>query len=61
MSNQVYNNYMTRNYFSRRGGPYFVSDGFSRHTDTPPIKVSTIGSIKSFFKSRFKSRRANKK
>ena len=59
MSNQVYNNYMTRNYFSRHGGPYFRNDGFSKHTDLPPKKVSTIGKIKSFFKSRFKSRRAN--
>jgi len=47
---------MTRNYFSRRGGPYFVSDGFSQHTDLPTTRVSTIARIKSFFKSRFKSR-----
>ena len=22
---------MTRNYFSKHGGPYFVNDGFSKH------------------------------
>jgi hypothetical protein len=23
---------MGRNYFSKHGGPYFINDGFSRHT-----------------------------
>ena len=50
---------MTRNYFSKQGGPYFVNDGFSKHPSVPANKVSTIGKIKSFFKSRFKSRRNN--
>jgi hypothetical protein len=31
MSNQVYNDFMGRNYFSKHGGPYFRNDGFSRH------------------------------
>jgi len=61
----VYNIYMTRNHFSKQGGPYFRNDGFSKHTDShndhTHASVSTIGKIKSFFKSRFKSRRANKK
>jgi len=52
---------MTRNYFSRHGGPYFRNDGFSRHSESLDKKVFTIGNIKSFFKSRFKFRRANKK
>jgi hypothetical protein len=56
---------MTRNYFSRRGGPYFISDGFSQHTDNHDdhshTKVSTIARIKSFFKSRFKSRPSDQK
>jgi len=47
---------MTRNYFSKRGGPYFVNDGFPKYVGTPAAKVSIIGRIKSFFKSRFKSR-----
>lgn len=24
---------MGRNHFSRAGGPYFINDGFSKHTD----------------------------
>jgi hypothetical protein len=24
---------MGRNYFSKAGGPYFINDGFSHHTD----------------------------
>ena len=57
---QVYNIYMTRNYFSKRGGPYFVNDGFPKYVGTPPNRVSTIDRIKSFFKSRFKSRPSDK-
>ena len=26
---------MTRNHFSKKGGPYFVNDGFTHHTDKP--------------------------
>ena len=48
----MYNNIMTRNYFSKRGGPYFISDGLSKHNDPKPTTVSTIDKIKSFFKSR---------
>lgn len=36
--NQCYNLYMGRNYFSKHGGPYFINDGFSRHSDKPYIK-----------------------
>jgi hypothetical protein len=25
---------MGRNYFSKHGGPYFVNDGFSRHSES---------------------------
>jgi hypothetical protein len=28
--------YMGRNYFSKAGGPYFVNDGFSRHSENSP-------------------------
>jgi hypothetical protein len=31
MSNQVYNDFMGRNYFSKYGGPCFRNDGFSKH------------------------------
>jgi len=24
---------MGRNYFSKHGGPYFINDGFSKHTE----------------------------
>ena len=24
---------MTRNYFSKKGGPYFINDGFTHHND----------------------------
>jgi hypothetical protein len=61
---RMYNIFMTRNYFSRRGGPYFVSDGFSQHTDHNydcHTSVSLISRIKSFFKSRFKSRPSDQK
>lgn len=27
---------MGRNYFSKHGGPYFINDGFSRHSDIKP-------------------------
>ena len=33
---------MTRNHFSKKGGPYFISDGFSKHTPEPEdIKPDT--------------------
>ena len=59
----MYNIFMTRNYFSKYGGPCFMNDGFSRHNEDIPYvdKVSTIGRIKSFFKSRFKSRPSDQK
>ena len=34
MSNQVYNSSMGRNYFSKHGGPYFINDGFSHHSES---------------------------
>jgi hypothetical protein len=43
---------MTRNYFSKKGGPYFVNDGFSKQRVTSTTKVSVIDRVKSFFKSR---------
>ena len=49
--NMVYNNYMTRNHFSKKGGPYFISDGFSKQKKVVK-SITTIGRIKSFFKSR---------
>jgi hypothetical protein len=43
---------MGRNYFSKHGGPYFVNDGFSRHSETNPkpsnkkdIELFVCGSI----------------
>jgi hypothetical protein len=45
---------MTRNHFSKKGGPYFINDGFTKHNDhipTPP-SVSIIDRVKAFFKSR---------
>jgi hypothetical protein len=42
---------MTRNYFSKKGGPYFVGQTFSQHPEVhAPNSVSLIGRIKSFFK-----------
>jgi hypothetical protein len=42
---------MTRDYFSRKGGPYFVGQTFSQHPEVyKPTSVSLIGKIKSFFK-----------
>jgi hypothetical protein len=38
LSNQCYNDYMGRNHFSKHGGPYFINDGVSRHSDKPYIK-----------------------
>ena len=26
---------MGRNYFSKAGGPYFINDGFSKHSHSP--------------------------
>jgi hypothetical protein len=31
--NACYNLYMGRNYFSKHGGPYFINNGFSRHSE----------------------------
>jgi hypothetical protein len=42
---------MTRDYFSRKGGPYFVGQTFSKHPEVYETKsVSLIGKIRSFFK-----------
>ena len=45
---------MTRNHFSKKGGPYFINDGFSKQNDPIPTtpSVSFIDRVKAFFKSR---------
>jgi hypothetical protein len=50
---------MTRNYFSRKGGPYFVGQTFTQHTEKPERKglgsIPTIGKISALLKfPRFK-------
>ena len=51
MSNQCYNKIMTRDYFSRKGGPYFIGQTFSKHPEVYDTKcVSLICKVKSFFK-----------
>jgi hypothetical protein len=59
MSNQVYNDYMTRNHFSKRGGPYFVNDGFPKYEKEKENKglgsIPIIGRISALLKfPRFK-------
>ena len=55
---KVYNVSMTRNHFSKRGGPYFINDGFPKNVidnvSTTTNSVSIIDKIKAFFKSRAK-------
>ena len=54
-----YNRSMTRNHFSKKGGPYFINDGFPKYVKAnlpTTTSVSTIDKIKSFFKSRAKKR-----
>ena len=62
---RMYNIFMSPRHFSRYGGPYFINDGLSQHTDShhdhSHTSVSTIAKIKSFFKSRFKSRPSDQK
>jgi len=45
---------MTRNYFSRKGGPYFVGQTFSQHSEKPEYKglgsIPIIGKIVSTLK-----------
>ena len=45
---------MTRNHFSKKGGPYFVGQAFSQHAEnqrcTDPSCSSTMAKIKKFFK-----------
>ena len=49
---------MTRNYFSRKGGPYFVSEPFSQHTEKKSTTSnSVIRIVKSFFKSRLRRKK----
>jgi len=48
---------MSPRHFSKRGGPYFVNDGFSKHQNVSRTSVSTIDRIKSFFKSRARRKR----
>jgi hypothetical protein len=45
---------MTRNHFSKEGGPYFVNNGFSKHpTQSKPVKskgIPIIGKVTSLLK-----------
>lgn len=41
---------MTRNHFSKKGGPYFINDGFSSHVDPVEPKVSLFAKIKKLLK-----------
>jgi hypothetical protein len=42
---------MTRNYFSRKGGPYFVGQTFSQHQENQDKKViPIIGKISTLLK-----------
>ena len=50
-----YNGYMARNHFSKYGGPYFINEGISYHEE-PTIRITLIGRIVAFFKSRAKYR-----
>jgi hypothetical protein len=34
---------MGRNHFSQQGGPYFINDGFSKHSDNEPINQLNKG------------------
>ena len=52
----MYNKDMSPRHFSKRGGPYFVNDGFSKQQNVS-ASVSTIDRIKSFFKSRLRRKR----
>jgi hypothetical protein len=38
---------MGRNYFSKHGGPYFINDGLTRHSDTN-VKPSNKKDIATF-------------
>ena len=44
---------MSPRHFSSRGGPYFISDGFSKQGKQVK-SITTIGRIRSFFLSRRK-------
>jgi hypothetical protein len=45
---------MTRNYFSRKGGPYFIGQTFSQHKDKPEDRglksIPIIGKVTSLLK-----------
>jgi hypothetical protein len=45
---------MTRDYFSRKGGPYFIGQTFSKHPESFDNKglnsITLIGKIRSLFK-----------
>jgi len=45
---------MTRNYFSRKGGPYFVGQTFSQHSEKPEDKglksIPIIGKVTTLLK-----------
>jgi hypothetical protein len=41
---------MTRNHFSKRGGPYFINDGFSSHEEHAKPIASLLAKIKKLLK-----------
>jgi hypothetical protein len=45
---------MTRNYFSRKGGPYFIGQTFTQHTEKPEYKglgsIPIIGKVTTLLK-----------
>lgn len=53
---------MTRNHFSKKGGPYFVGEPMSQHAEnkgcTDLSCSSTMDKIKKFFNSRRKKEQA---
>lgn len=53
---------MTRNHFSKKGGPYFVGQTFTSHTElnscTDLSCSTTMAKIKKFFNSRRKKEQA---
>jgi len=33
---------MTRNHFSKKGGPYFINDGFTHHIEEPSKPATKV-------------------
>jgi hypothetical protein len=48
-----YNGYMTRNHFSKYGGPCFINNGFTKHNDVSTTRVSVIDKVKAFLSPAF--------